>query len=189
MKERSEEMQKLKESFEHTATEITKILVKEESFEEGQKSIKSLDNKGVMGGEKYLVCNIFFKFARDTRGMFGNNHQHAAKSALNELRNANAIITAKIPNLHVLLSAVIKYRGRCVVAVAKAPIHKESLVYGSGDAKNTIQNKSPVMKEMMEKLAKYYNLKQHRLQDMSKHEEKLWMAGDVEGHQGNDGRF
>ncbi len=73
------------------------------------------------------IGNIFFKFARDSAGLYGNDGL-AQKSAANELRAMDALIRCGEPLLHTTLTALVFVRGHCVVATALAPIGSNTLV-------------------------------------------------------------
>lgn len=61
--ERGTQLQKLCDEFVATAKQYGEIIIRERSLPYHQKTIKPLRGKGLAGGEKYQVANIFFKFA------------------------------------------------------------------------------------------------------------------------------
>ena len=50
-----------------------------------EKTIKPIKLGGIIGGEKYKVNNILFKFAIDKENIFGGDHSSAMKVAGHEL--------------------------------------------------------------------------------------------------------
>jgi hypothetical protein len=63
-----------------------------------------------MGGQKYIVHNILFKFAVDYNELFGNDYA-AAKAAGNELRGLISYFNCQISDLNLPLMALVDYRG------------------------------------------------------------------------------
>jgi len=61
--ERGTELQRLCDDFVATAKQYGEVIIRERHLPYHQKTIKPLEGKGLAGGEKYQVANIFFKFA------------------------------------------------------------------------------------------------------------------------------
>lgn len=82
------------------------------------------------------------------------------------------------------LAAVLDYAGFRVLALGRLPIGKDSLVYGSADAAQTVKDEDAVMRAGMKRLAQRLNLKEHRVSPS----QTLHLCVDIEGHVGGDGR-
>ena len=83
-----------------------------------------------MGGQKFIVHNILFKFAVDYNGLFGNDYA-AAKAAGNELRGLISYFNTGISDLNVPLMALVDYRGFRLIAMSILPVGEETIIYGS----------------------------------------------------------
>jgi hypothetical protein len=57
--------------------------------------LPTLSVKGVAGGEKFVVSNMFLKFARDVYSLYGSE-ETASKAAALELHGLNAILNARV---------------------------------------------------------------------------------------------
>jgi hypothetical protein len=145
---------------------------------------------GILGGEKFIIGKVFFKYARDHQGLFDGNDALAQKAAMNEIRAASSLIDSQLPNLHTILTVAIRVFGHCMIAAALAPINSKTLVYGSDDAGNTVRF-NPTIHEMAGDLAKRLNLALHPLQPSAVGPQvEMWVAGDCEGHRSTvDGRY
>jgi hypothetical protein len=120
--------------------------------------------------------------------------EFAQKAASNELRAMNALGSCNISHLHSALSALIFYRGHCVIAVAHLPIDNTTIVSGSPDGGRTWFDSSPHMQQMFADAGQRLNLCAHHVgapipNGSSSKRMITHVAGDVEGHQGRDGRF
>ena len=62
-----------------------------------KKTIKPLNLGGVIGGKKYIVHNMLFKFAVDSFDIFGD--EAAAKIAGHELKGLKALFNKKVKGL------------------------------------------------------------------------------------------
>ena len=104
--------------------------------------------RGIAGGEKYICQNILFKFALDTKGLYGGD-QNAMKSAGHDLKGSLMYYNCHIPKLNVPLMCLIDYRGFRVVAMSLLPVNKNTIVYGSADGGKTVHNSDPELNEKM----------------------------------------
>ena len=73
-----------------------------------------------------------------------------------------------------------------LIATSILPIGRDTLVYGSMDAGNTVCNDNLRLSGMMDTIGKKLNLKRHAVGNPGKH---VWTSIDTEGHLGRDGRF
>lgn len=75
-----------------------------------------------------------------------------------------------------------------LVAMTLLPIDSGTIVYGSSDAGHTIHNENEDIERCMKELSSKLNLKPH-ICGNGKEGKLLYTAGDIEGHQGKDGRL
>ncbi|KAL6049131.1 Histidine kinase A, variant 2 [Balamuthia mandrillaris] len=184
--ERGTELQKLSDEFVATAKSIGEVIIMERNQPYHLKTFKPLQGKGVAGGEKFKVDNIFFKFAIDHNNIYPSD-RFAMKVAGHELKGLTAMVSCGMMlGLHFPLLALIDYRGFRLIATSALPISEDTIVYGSCDGGQTVHSDMFEMNTKMEKIAKILNLKGHitGLGDIQK-----WIYGpcDIEGHRPNDG--
>ena len=90
---------RLATSFASCAKRYGKIIISEMHLSYDSKTIKPSNTGGLIGGEKYIVQNILFKFALDA-GFFDGDHSRAAKVAGHELKGLQAYYSAETKQLH-----------------------------------------------------------------------------------------
>ena len=95
---RANDIEDFSRSFVDKAKNIVKTIVLEEPLKNTERTIPEFSAGGVAGGRKYLSDNIFFKYARDVRGLYGSD-ELARKAASNELRAYNHLVSAQIPGM------------------------------------------------------------------------------------------
>lgn len=134
-----ENIMQLQQRFLNYAEAVAQQLVIDRVSTQQSQKVKPIAGLGILGGEKFIVGGIFFKFARDDKLLFDGNDALAQKAALNEIKSASALIACNIPRLHTTLSAVFRIKGHCIVATALAPVGRRTLVYGSDDAGDTVR--------------------------------------------------
>lgn len=101
----------LAEDFVSSAVRYGQIIISEVYLPNRRKTIKPNESVGgVIGGEKYIVHNILFKFALDSHGVFGGNDESAAKVAGLELKGLQAYLSSQTPDLCYPLMALIDYK-------------------------------------------------------------------------------
>lgn len=113
-----------------------------------------------MGGQKFIVHNILFKFAVDYHGIFGNDYA-AAKAAGNELRGLIGYFNCEIEELNLPLMALVDYRGFRVIAMSILPVSPDTIIYGSCDAGRNIHARDEEFNALMARAAKKLKLKPH----------------------------
>eukprot|EP01114_Cavostelium_apophysatum_P016039 TRINITY_DN4498_c0_g1_i2.p1 TRINITY_DN4498_c0_g1~~TRINITY_DN4498_c0_g1_i2.p1 ORF type:complete len:936 (+),score=227.54 TRINITY_DN4498_c0_g1_i2:85-2892(+) len=182
--EQKAQIRELSRKFLEESLPIVKVIVEERSLPESKKTIKPAAVGGIAGGSKFIKNNTFFKFAKDTRDAMYGGDEFAMKSAGHELKSLNELISCHIPKLHFPLMCLINYLGWRVMCISVLPINNETLVYGSEDGGRTIMNSSPSMHQIMVMIGQKLFLKEHLVRGNS-----IIGPGDVEGHQGYDGRF
>jgi hypothetical protein len=182
----------LAREFTDSATRIAKVLISEVFLPPTQKSIRPIDVGGVGGGLKYVHGGVFFKFVVDEFGLYGGN-EFAAKTAKHELRGLQLFMNLTLeqrvpPQMHFPLTAVIDWRGFRVLASAVLPIARDSLVYGSADAGQTVQA-DPAIAPWMEAAGRLLNLKVHPVMTRDQSTvQQMATCADIEVHR-VDSRF
>lgn len=161
-----------------------KTIISEAFIPVEHKTIKPINIGGVIGGEKYIVHSILFKFA--VSDMLDD--VAAAKVAGHDLKSATiwTSASAKIPELHIPMQCIIDYLGFRLLAMTLLPIGKslKSLKVGTEDAGKTFHNDDPKLLELMNIVGETMNLALHEF-----HGHSVRAAVDIEGHLGTDGRY
>eukprot|EP01091_Cochliopodium_minus_P016198 TRINITY_DN5993_c0_g1_i1.p1 TRINITY_DN5993_c0_g1~~TRINITY_DN5993_c0_g1_i1.p1 ORF type:complete len:1174 (+),score=399.27 TRINITY_DN5993_c0_g1_i1:76-3597(+) len=182
-----QELIHLSQDFTKSARRYGKIIISEVYRPNKFKTIKPKDVGGVIGGEKYIVNNILFKFAVDHHKLLGENGDaYAAKIAGHELKGLKAFFNLNFSGISFPLMSLIDYKGFRLIAVSLLPLSKNSLIYGSNDAGETIHREIPELNRNIDAAAKKLNLKPHKC---GKKGILMGACVDLEGHRGTDGRF
>jgi tetratricopeptide (TPR) repeat protein len=177
----------LAEDFVTSAVRYGQIIISEVYLPISKKTIRPNDAiGGVIGGEKFIVHNIMFKFALDSHNVFGGNDESAAKVAGLELKGLQAYMSSNTPDLCYPLMALVDYKGFRLVASSLLPLSSHSLRYGSQDAAVTVEKSLPALTQRIEEASSSLNLKLH---EAGKDRVVMATAVDIEGHLGRDGRF
>ena len=79
------EMHTITANFRNDATMYGRVIISEVGLPVEQKTIKPLDSSGILGGDKYRVGSVYFKFAVDRLNIFGGTDGAAEKVAGHEL--------------------------------------------------------------------------------------------------------
>jgi hypothetical protein len=127
----------LAQDFVDAATSYGKIIISEHFLPHEKKTIQPQMLPGIIGGEKFVVHNILFKFAVDHKNIYGSDFS-AAKAAGNELRGLMCYFNTSIPDLNVPLMALVDYRGFRLTAMSLLPVDTNTIIYGTFDAGRTI---------------------------------------------------
>eukprot|EP01116_Phalansterium_solitarium_P022569 TRINITY_DN7502_c0_g1_i1.p1 TRINITY_DN7502_c0_g1~~TRINITY_DN7502_c0_g1_i1.p1 ORF type:complete len:1638 (+),score=449.85 TRINITY_DN7502_c0_g1_i1:121-5034(+) len=184
------ELLNLTQDFQHTVVQYGKIIISERYLPVSQKTIQPVPIGGIAGGDKYLVHSILFKFAVDSRGLYGGNDSLAAKVASNELRSI--ISWYNMPaetDICVPMACILDYKGFRLIAMSWLPIHKGTLKYGSEDAGKTVIAEDPTFNEMMRTGCTTLKLKKHIAGLDEKTAKEIYSCVDIEGHKGTDNRY
>jgi hypothetical protein len=181
------------------ATSLGRIIITEQYLPPAQQIIKPTKLPGLAGGLKYVVHSIMFKFCQDIHlrsgtknlWMYGYekvNNDAAISACGRELVALNAMFSCNIPELHFPLMAAIDYRGYRLLAISLLPVKRDTLEYGSDDAGTTVHNSNPRIDELMRKVGKILNIREHYVGNI---ESKLLVpCGDIEVHKSKkDDRF
>jgi hypothetical protein len=107
-------------------------IVDEVDLPDERKTVKPVDVGGVAGGTKYLSKGVFFKFVKDSSGIYGSDAR-AMKVAGLELMGLRAYQRCHIQGLHFPLMTLLDYRGHRLIASTMLPLSRTTLVYGSAD--------------------------------------------------------
>ncbi len=176
----------LVEDFLETAQHFGRIIISEVFLPAKSKTIKPVSVGGVIGGEKFIVGNVLFKFAIDM-GVFEGDHSSAAKVAGLELQGLRAYYGTQMNGLHFPLMAMIDKKGFRLIASSLLPL--KELVYGSNDAAHTIFRENAQMNALLEAAGKKLNLKPHMCGMTPEASKLMYSCVDLEGHLGQDGRL
>lgn len=161
-----ENLRALVQTFNITAESIARVLIQEVHLPEPLKTIKPLDSGGVAGGMKFRRSNIFFKFALDWKGLYGDDKASMHVAGL-ELLSLNYLVEQGIKHGFCMpLVAIIDWRGYRIECTSVLPINESTLVYGCANASRLsdgvpIMKSDPYVNEQMKKLAQALNLKEH----------------------------
>ncbi len=100
--------------------------------------VSAINVGGRAGGPKFVIGNLFFKFAVDQFGYYGGD-ANAAKAAGHEFKSLTQLLNCQHVNLHVPLFALFTLYGKRLLVSSVLPISRLSLVYGSNDGGKTLQ--------------------------------------------------
>lgn len=89
------EMHTLTANFRSDAIMYGRVIISEVALPVEQKTIKPLESSGILGGDKYRVGSVYFKFAVDRLHLFGgkNNEDAAAKGKVFDLTQEVPVLT------------------------------------------------------------------------------------------------
>ncbi|KAH3745553.1 Histidine kinase [Pelomyxa schiedti] len=175
----------LAHDFVHTVKNYGRIIISEVHFPVPQKTIKPTNAiGGIAGGDKYLVHQILFKFAVDSRGMYDGD-ENAAKVAGHELRSLSHLFSCWENDIALPLMATIDYRGYRLIGITLLPIGKETLIYGSDNAGRSGVRYDPIVDRKLTNIAKQLNLKRHRV---GEGDNWIYTPIDLEAHH-VDGKY
>eukprot|EP01114_Cavostelium_apophysatum_P011844 TRINITY_DN2636_c0_g1_i2.p1 TRINITY_DN2636_c0_g1~~TRINITY_DN2636_c0_g1_i2.p1 ORF type:complete len:1423 (+),score=460.75 TRINITY_DN2636_c0_g1_i2:227-4495(+) len=181
-------LSKLAQDFIYCAKTYGKLIISEVYAPFEEKTIKPIAVGGQLGGLKYVVKNILFKFAVDQYGLFQSD-EHAAKVAGHDLKGLIQYFDLGIPGLHFPLMALVDYVGFRLQALSLLPINAETLIYGTGDGGRTVKAENPKFNAKMRLAGEKLNLKPHQVGLSKTHGKFLYSCADIEGHHGFDGRY
>jgi hypothetical protein len=187
--EANTELMHLSDDFVHAARTFGRIIISEVFLPVKQKTIRPKTIGGIVGGEKYIVHNILFKFAFDLDSIFGGNDAAAAKVSEQELKGLMTFYSLDIPKLYFPMMAIVRYRGFTLVAMTLLPVNRSTLVYGSSDGGRTVVMTNKRFGKVMMHAGKKLNLRPHLCGCNRDKSEILWCAADIEGHIGYDGKM
>eukprot|EP01128_Nolandella_sp_AFSM9_P006750 TRINITY_DN3544_c0_g1_i1.p1 TRINITY_DN3544_c0_g1~~TRINITY_DN3544_c0_g1_i1.p1 ORF type:complete len:469 (+),score=102.11 TRINITY_DN3544_c0_g1_i1:92-1408(+) len=171
----------ISKDFLHAARKFGKVIISEIFLPYDQKTVRPIQMGGVIGGEKYIVHNILFKFATGKVGAFSD--EAASKIAGHELKSLVHIWNCRVPELCYPLQCLIDYLGFRLVAMILLPINYDTLKVGSSDGGKSINYADRKLVSQMRHIGQKLNLATHKFQDSS-----FRLPVDLEGHIGNDGR-
>eukprot|EP00727_Mastigamoeba_balamuthi_P009543 m51a1_g5210 hypothetical protein (1212) ;mRNA; r:242382-246294 len=177
-------LSRLAEDFTYAVKTYARIIISEVYLPKEQKTIKPLENCGFAGGDKYVVQKILFKFAVDSKGIFGGD-EAAAKVASHDLKSLVHICNCWEPGINFPMMALVDYRGFRIVGMTLLPISTDTLVYGSQNAGKTVVT-NPDIERKLKRIAKKLNIKAHEIGEEGT---MIYTPVDLEGHQGFDGKF
>jgi hypothetical protein len=148
-----------------------------------KKTIKPITGLGgVIGGQKFIVQNVLFKFAVGRPEMNVSNVV-AAKIGGHELKSLTHLWECKIPDLCLPLQCLIDYLGFRMVAMLLLPINNSTLKVGSDDAGMSYHAASESLMKKFKRIGEVLNLAPHPL-----HGHTIYGPFDLEGHVGLDSK-
>lgn len=184
-----EELMELSNDFVACVSRYGKVIISEHELPVEQKTIKPTDMGGVIGGQKYCVLGILFKFAIDAEGVLGSDYA-AAKVAGLEMSGVASCLRCHIPGIHYPLTALLDYKGFRLIGSSLLDLGKDSLVYGSKNGGLTVLNSHPPLNARVRALGRALNVKPHAVLERSTNRQvEVYTAADVEGHLDRRGRF
>ncbi|GAM26025.1 hypothetical protein SAMD00019534_092000 [Acytostelium subglobosum LB1] len=188
LQEISTDLLHISQDFIHTVKTYGRIIIEERFLQE--KTIKHTSLGGHLGGDKYIVRNVLFKFAGGSpHGVYGE--WGGAKVGGQELKGCMATLNCPINGLCVPLMALVDFMGYRLIAMSILPISSSSehstIVYGSSDMGQTVHASHEPSLDVMRHLAQALNLKAHM--GGTQKPVKVYSATDIEGHIGTDGRY
>lgn len=176
-------LSRLARDFVAAATQYGRIIISERFLPAEAKTIRPANVGGIAGGEKFVVRGWLFKFAVDSKGLYGSDAL-AAKVAGHELRGLAALHGANVHALSLPLCATIDHMGWRLLAVSLLPVHGvDTLRYGSANQGRTVLDNDALIHDAMEEAATKLNLAAHRCGAVT-----MYGPADIEGHAGEDGR-
>lgn len=96
MKDNFSALSLLAEDFIYAAKLYAKVIISEMHIPVEHKTIKPVKIGGVAGGDKYICGGILFKFALDSRGLYGGD-EYAMKAAAHELKGLQCLFQVGTP--------------------------------------------------------------------------------------------
>lgn len=171
-------------NFAYAVKTFAQVIISELHLPDESKSIKPRREFRGIGGLKYKVNNIFFKFVQETEF---NDYNSAFKIAGHELKGLIHLFNTVIrdqnsgPQLQFPMMTLIDYRGYRVIATSYIPISKDTQKYGrrSDPETDMILSDHPVLEEQISRNCKTLNLKGHLLKDS---QSIIFSPFDLEGH-------
>eukprot|EP01133_Synstelium_polycarpum_P016333 gene16333-19429_t len=191
LQEISTELLHISQDFIHTVKTYGRIIIEERYLKE--KTIGSKSLGGHLGGDKYIVRNVLFKFAGGSSPNSGGNGEWGgAKVGGQELKGCMATLNSPIHGICVPLMALVDFMGFRLIAMSVLPIsstpNEKTIVYGSSDMGRTVHSDHEQSLATMKALAQWLNLKPH-IGGTREPPALVYSATDIEGHIGTDGRF
>ena len=164
------ELERVSRNFFELASRYAQIIISEMHLPVEQKTVRPLKMGGVLGGHKFMVRGVLFKFADgDTFSTYPDPLHIANKVQGHELKGLRAYFgwffnrgllgSASFP-----LAALIDYKGHRITALAVLPVSgSSSLIYGSDDAGGDCNVKSvdPSFNEVVMQASCGLNLAKH----------------------------
>ena len=171
--------------FNETVRTYARIIISEVYLPPEKKTVRPLAMGGIVGGDKYVVRGILFKFAVDSKRLYEDD-ENAARVAGHELKGCVQIYNCWERDVHFPMMTIVDYRGFRVVGMPLLPIDgSRTLVYGSNDAGRTIKT-CPFLDERLRSIGEKLNLKPHLVGPDGA---LFYTPIDLEGHLGTDGRY
>lgn len=180
----------LAQDFIYASSTYGRIIISELYLPESEKTIRPIPLGGRLGGRKYIVQNILFKFAVDDSCFYQSDYA-AAKVAGHELKGLINFFNCDIPGLCLPLMSLVDYRGFRLIAMSILPIEgSKTLLYGSQDYGCTVHKDDDQFSMLIQKAARSMNIKEHKCGVNPVLSKSLHTPCDLEGHKSTvDGRY
>ena len=194
-----QELERVTREFSDRAMRYAQIILHEMHDTDAQeRCVRPLDFMGgQLGGKKYVVADVLFKFGADESfSAYPNPLDIAAKIQGHELKGAKAYFSSffndgLLEEISFPLISIIDHCGFRITAMSVLPINGTSLVYGSDDAGQECHVKTldTEFYELVTDASLRLNLREHIVADgrSSGRLVKIVSACDLEGHRGIDG--
>jgi hypothetical protein len=186
--QRAVQIRKLVSDFSEVALSVGQVIIEEMRLPKKQKTIFPLSGKGIAGGEKFRVGQMFFKLVRDVFGIYGGD-AFAVKAAKHEVKSLKALVEASASlqanSLFFPIMCTVDHLGIQLVCMSYIEgIGKNTLIYGSDDAGKSIHNQDFVFNRYFKQICEsLLNIAPHNVYDPTASAFKMiWAASDVEGH-------
>jgi tetratricopeptide (TPR) repeat protein len=182
----------LARDFSYAAQTYGKIIIAEAHRK--RKRIQPVALGGSLGGTKFVVQNILFKFAvnDDESPLFESDYE-ASLVAGHELKGALAYFNLIQRNsdlqFRVPLMCLVDYLGYRLVCTAKLDIGASTLVSGSSDCGVTVLSNDKTLNTMLDRAGQYLGIRTHLCGRDANSLKRLSCAIDLEGHRGADGNY
>ena len=184
------ELVEISELFISTALLYGRIIISEAFLPESERSVKPIKSGGQLGGRKYLVRGILYKFSLDDSDVFAKNRDPlwaSSKIAGHELKGLKMYQATNTYPLCYPLCCLINYMGLQLVAMTELPIGRDTLVYGSDDAGMTVKTGDPEVNGLVKMASTQLKLCSHKCGPQGS--QLIHSAVDLEGHRGRDKRI
>merc|ERR1719238_66040 len=188
---RFQQLSSLVKDFSETAQTFAKIIIDEFHLPDEKKTVAPHRTLGgEAGGDKYLHHGILFKMAKSPFSSL--DISDAMKIAGHEIKALNSVlrfIEKTGSQLCFPLMTLVDYNGHRVLACSQLPIDKNTLLYGTSNAKTVHfgneYEKSKPLSSWISQLGKSCNLGPN---SFSAKNTIFFTPLDLEGHLGNDER-
>jgi len=178
---------RISRDFSEAMSTVGRIIIYERFLNDVEKTIKPVSLGGILGGKKYIVHGILFKFAVGNDGERNQLDDFIlSKIAGHELKSLSRLIDCNEKELYLPFMAVIDYLGYKLTAMTCLPVNDSSLKVGTANAGKTFYFDDKDITQSLQSIGDKLNLRSHRLSCVR--DVKISWPADLEGHLGSDNR-